>query len=104
MNNRLMRPQTKPPDAPRILTANQTTPRAVEWTIPASNGSMITECRIYGNNSLTDVTPGDQTQWITPAAGQLYAVSAVNAVGEGKRSKAVRATCASLLAGLACGG
>jgi len=90
MNNRLMRPQRRRPDAPRILTANQTKPLA--WTVPASNGARITEYRIYENNSLTDVTPGDQTEWITPGAGQLYAVSAVNAAGEGKKSKAVRAT------------
>ena len=90
MNNRLMRPQRKRPDAPRILTANQTT--GLTWTKPAFNGARITEYRIYENNSLTDVTAGDQTQWFTPSVGQLYAVSAVNAVGEGKRSKAVRAT------------
>lgn len=90
MSNRTLRPQRKRPDAPRILTANQLD--GLTWTKPASNGAAITEYRIYENGAVTDVTAGDQTQWYTPSPGGRYDVSAVNAVGEGRRSKPVTAT------------
>ncbi len=87
MSNRTLRPQRKRPDAPRILTADQA--RGLTWTMPASNGSKIVEFRVYENGSLTDVTAGDQTEWFTPSAGVGYEVTAVNAVGEGRRSRRV---------------
>lgn len=88
MNNRLMRPRARRPDAPRMLTADQT--NGVTWTKPASNGARITEYRIYEAGNLLDVTSGDDARWpYGPSVGLLYQVSAVNAVGEGPKSKPV---------------
>ena len=90
MSNRTLRPQRKRPDAPRILTANQAA--GLTWTMPASNGAKIDEFRVYENGSLIDVTAGDQTEWFTPSPGAGYEVAAVNAVGEGRRSRRVIAS------------
>ena len=88
MNNRLMRPRARRPDAPKILTANQTS--GLTWSRPASNGARITEYRIYESGQRLDETGGDETQWLyAPNAGLPYQVSAVNAVGEGPKSKPV---------------
>ena len=91
MNNRLMRPRARRPDAPRILTADSIV--GITWTTPASNGAGITEFRIYEGGELLEVVTGGETQWpYAPSAGLSYQVSAVNAVGEGPKSKAVVAT------------
>ncbi len=91
MNNRLMRPQRRRPDTPRILTANQT--NGLTWTKPASNGARITAYNIYAGGSFLDMTDGNTTTAPElPNAGTAFQVAAVNAVGEGPKSRAVVAT------------
>jgi hypothetical protein len=91
MNNRLMRMQRRRPDAPRILTANQTS--GLTWTKPAINGAKITKYRVYESGVRIGETLSDDPQWPNdPTAGLSYEVSAVNAAGEGPKSKPVKAT------------
>ena len=91
MNNRLLRMQRRRPDAPRILTANQTS--GLTWTKPVSNGARITKYRVYETGLLIGETIGDDTQWPNdPTAGLSYQISAINAAGEGPKSKSVKAT------------
>jgi hypothetical protein len=83
--------QRRRPDAPRILTANQTS--GLTWTKPAINGAKITKYRVYENGVRIGETLSDDTQWPNdPTAGLSYEVSAVNAAGEGPKSKPVKAT------------
>lgn len=88
MNNRLLRMQRRRPDAPRIVTANQT--NGLKWTKPASNGARIVAYNIYSNGSFLDVTDGNTTTAPDlPNVGSVFQVSAINAVGEGPKSKPV---------------
>ncbi len=96
MNNRLMRPtKRKPrrPGAPTITSADGSTGLLV-WNAPASNGgSAITAYRIYEEGFPIDQTNGNVLTWPNIAGpGTAYAVSAVNAVGEGPKSAEVEAT------------
>jgi len=91
MNNRLMRPRARRPDAPKILTANQTS--GLTWSRPVSNGAKITKYRVYETGVRIGETASDDPQWPNdPTAGLAYEVSAVNAVGEGPKSRRVVAT------------
>ena len=88
MNNRLMRPRARRPDAPRILTANQTS--GLTWSRPASNGARIIEYRVYENGAFLDVLDGSTTTFPQlPLPGSVFQVSAVNSIGEGAKSRSV---------------
>ena len=92
MNNRLMRMQRRRPDAPRILTANAVL-SGLSWSVPASNGARLTFYRVYENGTLKATVSASLTAYpVAPTAGAGYEVSAINAVGEGRKSKAVVAT------------
>jgi hypothetical protein len=91
MNNRVLRPQRKRPDAPRIVTADQSA--GLSWTRPPSNGAAIMEYRVYAGGVFVAAVPADGTTWPGPLTlGQVYSVSAVNAAGEGARAGPVTAT------------
>jgi len=89
MNNRLMRPRARRPDAPRIITANAVL-SGLSWSAPASNGARLTFYRVYENGSLKTTLSASLTAYpVAPTAGAGYEVSAVNSVGEGKKSRQV---------------
>ena len=96
MNPRLLRPtKRKPsrPGAPTITLADGSSGQLV-WTAPASNGgASITKYRIYEEDSFVEEVNGNVLTWPSIAGpGTGYSVAAVNAVGEGPKSKAVVAT------------
>ncbi len=96
MNNRLMRPtKRKPrrPGAPTITSADGSTGLLV-CNAPASNGgSAITAYRIYEDDFFVEEVNGNVLTWPSIAGpGTAYAVSGINAVGEGPKSAEVVAT------------
>ena len=91
MNNRLLRPRARRPDAPRILTANAVA-SGLSWSVPASNGARLTFYRVYENSTLKATVAASLTTYpVAPTAGAGYEVSAINAAGEGPKSKSVKA-------------
>ena len=91
MDHRRLRPMTRPPGAPRILTADGTV--GITWTQPSGNGRQVLTFTIYEQGSVLDVVPGDQLQWpYAPSPGLSYQVSATTSAGEGQRSAAVVAS------------
>ncbi len=95
MSPRLLRPRRRltVPGAPTITLADGSSGQLV-WTAPASNGgSSITAYRIYEEGFFVETVNGNVLTWPSIAGpGTAYAVSAVNAIGEGPKSAAVVAT------------
>ena len=89
MNPRLLRPRAKGPTvpgAPVITFVADGEP--AEWSAPNDGGSPIVEYRVYLNDVLFETTTFTAT--VSPfVSGDIVAVSAVNAVGEGPRSAPV---------------
>lgn len=87
------------PAAPPLATPTVTTTSAsLSWSVPSANGSAVTGYKVYrgltstglslvGNSSVPSYNDGDLTSGTT----YYYAVSAVNAQGEGPQSSVVSA-------------
>lgn len=84
------------PAAPGLYakgTADTPPSNILSWQEPDDHGSAITSYRIYRNGTLLTTVAGDQRGYtdsaITAGTSYSYALSAVNAVGEGPRGPAV---------------
>ena len=99
------------PGAPAITVASGPGPvgeSTVSWTTPYDGGLPITEYRIYRDGALVASVGGDASAWtdtgLTPLTAHAYAVSAVNAAGEGPTSDAACGMPSPWTPELGCGG
>ncbi len=82
------------PAAPVLTAGPGNATVALSWTVPADGGSAITGYKLYRNNALL-TSPAGTTYTDNAVVNNTtytYAVSAVNAVGEGPQSAVVSAT------------
>ena len=87
-----MRPKRRGPTvpgAPRSVVASESFP--ISWEPPSSNGgSQITGYRVYVNGSLFETVGAPSTDTVdTVGAGSVVEVSAINVIGEGRKSPPV---------------
>ena len=91
MNNRVMRPRRRKPDAPVGVVFTVET--VLAWQNSSDGGSPLLGFRIYADGELIDTIATPATSWSGDiSSGTAYTVAAVNAVGEGPKSRSVRAT------------
>jgi len=88
MNNRVMRPRRRKPDAPVGVAFTAET--VLAWQNSSDGGSPLLEFRIYADGELVNTIAAPATSWSGDIlSGTAYAVSAVNAAGEGPKSRGV---------------
>jgi len=91
MNNRVMRPRRRKPDAPVGVVFTAET--VLAWQNSSDGGSRLLEFRIYADGELIDTIAAPATSWSGDIVSETaYAVAAVNVAGEGPKSRSVRAT------------
>jgi len=82
------------PAPPRLTSSMQGQAAFLAWSTPDDGGSALTGYRIYKNGALAASVGADVNTYTDGASSPAtsYAVSAINAVGEGARSPAVTPT------------